>query len=199
VSGLAIDNPHNTISIQGAHMTRCVRQWALAVLTIGALTVVAWPAGAQAPIVGIMPRRGSLLCPRPVVRFGPPGDGAPIEQAGCNADDPYQQWYAVYWGRYALPGHSGLYPAYAIVNATTGMCLDVTDGLSADGSPVQQWTCYGNLQQLWIQANQFDDYHQLRSVRSGKCLSVPYNGVETILIIRTCTDFNNLELWFPPI
>ncbi|MFG1689030.1 ricin-type beta-trefoil lectin domain protein [Nonomuraea sp. NPDC049269] len=52
------------------------------------------------------------------------------------------------------------------VSGLGGRCLDVTGGNSADGTPVQMWTCFGGANQQWTRASE----GTLRSL--GKCLDV---------------------------
>src|SRR5690349_20949702 len=47
-------------------------------------------------------------------------------------------------------GTAGAATPGALTNTGNGKCLDVTDGSTADGTPVQMWTCYpGSQNQSW--------------------------------------------------
>ncbi|MBT2232482.1 ricin-type beta-trefoil lectin domain protein [Nonomuraea sp. NEAU-A123] len=52
------------------------------------------------------------------------------------------------------------------ISGLGGRCLDVTGSSSADGTPVQMWTCFGGANQQWTRASD----GTLRSL--GKCLDV---------------------------
>ncbi|MFF3432027.1 ricin-type beta-trefoil lectin domain protein [Streptomyces sp. NPDC002602] len=70
-----------------------------------------------------------------------------------------------------------------------GKCLDVQGGGTADGTPVQVYTCNGGAQQGW---RVWGDDHglYLRNVKSFKCLEVAGNGKTdgTKLQIATCNS-----------
>lgn len=72
-----------------------------------------------------------------------------------------------------------------LVVSSTGKCLDVRGQGTADGTPVQQYTCStGNQAQQWtLQAD-----HLLRNPRSGKCLDATKRGTAagTPLQIWSC-------------
>ncbi|GAA4573996.1 ricin-type beta-trefoil lectin domain protein [Micromonospora coerulea] len=61
-----------------------------------------------------------------------------------------------------------------------GKCLDVTDNSSADGTPVQIWTCFGGPNQQWTRGTD----GTLRSL--GKCLDVSGGGT---------ADGTRVQLW----
>ena len=75
-----------------------------------------------------------------------------------------------------LPGPSGetaVTPtAYTLVNRSSGKCLDVAGGNTADGTNVAQWTCSGGANQKWRIEDQADDTSRLINVATGKALDV---------------------------
>ena len=77
---------------------------------------------------------GSRLCLQP--EHETPTNGLAIVQQRCKENDRYQRWFfSVKRLDYQKPG------IYWVVNSGSGQCLDDRDGRTADGSPVQQWTC----------------------------------------------------------
>jgi len=192
------------------HMIQFARRWMFAVLTAGTLASIAMPTTARAQ-VGHMYRLNSGLCPRLVTFGGFPVDGTLLEQVPCTPDDPFQQWYLVYNGHGPIAGHSGNYYLYWIVNAATGKCADVRDGLNADGSVIQAWTCNDNRQQLWAvgaaNGGPFPNtgWYEVIGARSGKCFTIPFNSefIGMNPVISTCTSrgigsLNRYQLWLLP-
>lgn len=80
----------------------------------------------------------------------------------------------------------------SLTDGRSGLCLDVSNSNTANGTPVQLWTCNGTNAQKWWHdtANGY-----LRSaVGSNKCLDnrgQAYNGGE--IVIWDCVDSNNLR------
>ncbi|MFC4149827.1 ricin-type beta-trefoil lectin domain protein [Micromonospora mangrovi] len=66
------------------------------------------------------------------------------------------------------------------VTGLGGKCLDVTDNNSADGTPVQIWSCFGGPNQTWTRAAD----GTLRAL--GKCLDVSGGGT---------ADGTKVQLW----
>jgi surface antigen len=70
-------------------------------------------------------------------------DGAPVHEWSCYGTDS-QLW------KYEGKGRSvSGYPVYQIRNKLSGKCLDITGFGTADGTPIQQWTCTGGTNQEW--------------------------------------------------
>ncbi|ELS52984.1 family 43 glycosylhydrolase [Streptomyces viridochromogenes] len=59
---------------------------------------------------------------------------------------------------------------YTVVNRSSGKCLDVAGGSTADGANVQQWACSGGNNQKWRLEDLGDDTHRLVNVATGKVL-----------------------------
>ncbi|MDG4859340.1 family 43 glycosylhydrolase [Streptomyces sp. T-3] len=71
----------------------------------------------------------------------------------------------------AGPSGEGATPsAYAIVNRSSGKCLEVAGGSSADGANARQWTCSGGAHQKWRVEDRGDDTSRLVNVATGKVL-----------------------------
>jgi hypothetical protein len=72
------------------------------------------------------------------------GDGARVAQWYCTGQ-PDQHWEQVPMGSVSNFGAT-----YSFVNPHTGRCLDVRDFGSANGTPLQIWSCSGGLNQRWF-------------------------------------------------
>lgn len=82
----------------------------------------------------------------------------------------------------------------AIVNASSGLCLDVYYGGYDNGTQVGQYTCHDGDAQAW--QTQGGGLMSLMNVRSGRCLDLPGNSMAagTTLIIWDCHGDPN-QLW----
>ncbi|MFF4448767.1 ricin-type beta-trefoil lectin domain protein [Streptomyces sp. NPDC001502] len=93
-----------------------------------------------------------------------------------------------YWSPGGV-GAVGESPATIQVHAASGKCLDVQGGGTADGTPVQVYTCTGSGAQSW---QLFGDDHglHLRNTKSFKCLEVASNknANGTKIQIATCNS-----------
>src|SRR6266511_3950670 len=75
-----------------------------------------------------------------------------------------------------------------------GLCLDVSDGATADGTPVQLYACNGTGAQVW----RAQPDGTLLNPRSGRCLDDAGSGPPgTQLIIFACTGSAN-QRWTLP-
>lgn len=61
--------------------------------------------------------------------------------------------------------------AYTLVNAASGMCLDVAGASTADGVQLLQWTCHGRGNQIW-NLTTVSGGHRLAAAHSDKCAGV---------------------------
>ncbi|VUD42106.1 Glucan endo-1,3-beta-glucosidase [Thalassocella blandensis] len=73
-------------------------------------------------------------------------------------------------------------PYFALVNDASGMCLDVDNGNTQNGTNVRQWSCNGSNAQAWY----YDEHHRfLRSATNpAKCLDnggEPWNNGKIVL------------------
>ncbi|MDG4825614.1 RICIN domain-containing protein [Asanoa sp. WMMD1127] len=78
----------------------------------------------------------------------------------------------------SIPGGSGGGRTGQVVGATSGKCLDINAGATADGTKIQIWTCNGTTAQRWtIGAD--------GTVRGlGKCLDVRSSGTANGTIVQ---------------
>jgi hypothetical protein len=129
----------------------------------------------------------SGLCLQP--EYEAPTNGLTIVQQLCNPNDHYQRWWFDILSRDYRTNPLG---TYRIVNSGSGQCLDDRDGKTADGSPVQQWTCnYTSTTMQW-KMEDVGAYagYRFRNIRSGKCLDVRYGSLQpgAILQINRCAS-----------
>lgn len=61
--------------------------------------------------------------------------------------------------------------SYEIVNAESGLCVDISGGSTAAGAKVIQWTCHGGPNQRWTATRAQDGTYTVASVRSGLLLT----------------------------
>lgn len=89
-----------------------------------------------------------------------------------------------------LPGTSGetaaTPTAYNLVNRHSGKCLDVSQGNTAHGTDVIQWTCNGGANQKWTFSDPGNETNRLTNVATGKVLDVNNCGT---------ADGTNIQQW----
>jgi hypothetical protein len=173
-----------------------IRRKAFSMLVIGvvvAATTVfaATPAQAAGAFSGLK-NRGSNLCVE-VNRFGNPlADGELVVQRACDGQ-LVQQWIQVF-----VDVNSGV---FEFVNAFSGKCMDVRDGVNADTVPIQQWQCRGSNSMKWkLVAPALPSFNtwQVQSQTGGRCLDVRNgDGNDGVQIqIFHCTGFGNeAQVW----
>ncbi|WP_406174070.1 RICIN domain-containing protein [Streptomyces sp. NBC_00996] len=101
-----------------------------------------------------------------------------------------QSWTADHitrWQDYWAPGGPGWIgdsPVVVQFHAAKGMCLDVEGNKTANGTPVQIYTCSGSSAQKWV----LGEDGTVHGVHSGKCLDVQGSHSEngTKIQIWTC-------------
>lgn len=99
---------------------------------------------------------------------------------------------------------SGGFFWYHFVNSGTGRCLDLTDGITADGTPLQQWTCNDTSDtMLWRFASDDNGKTRIVNKRSGKCMDVRGGSAAPGTVIQNyhCASFtfgqpNLAQQWF---
>jgi YVTN family beta-propeller protein len=96
-------------------------------------------------------------------------DGNRVQVWACNGDVA-QQWYGPSAQSSTIP------PVYEVrASQDSGFCLDNAGGRSADGNPIQVWSCVGNANQGWKYApsasGEAGDYQLQNS--NGLCLDDP--------------------------
>ncbi|MFD9535300.1 ricin-type beta-trefoil lectin domain protein [Streptomyces sp. NPDC060010] len=93
-----------------------------------------------------------------------------------------------YWSPGGV-GAVGDKPAVIAVHAANGKCLDIENGGTGNGAPVQIYTCNGTAAQQWTMFGDDHGFH-LRSATSQKCLDVSNAGAAngTRIQIWTCNS-----------
>jgi Ricin-type beta-trefoil lectin domain len=102
--------------------------------------------------------------------------GARIQQYKCKYPDGNQYWDLT-------PAGNGYYNVF---NVQSGLCLDVTGGGTADGTPTQQWYCNNTPNQQWNLDYQ-GEFVRLISANSGKCLDVRKGSHDDHAIVQQWT------------
>ncbi|RLU86347.1 hypothetical protein CTZ27_25615 [Streptomyces griseocarneus] len=74
----------------------------------------------------------------------------------------------------------------------SGMCLDVAEGGTRNGTPVLVYDCTGGANQQWVRSGS-----GLRNPVSGRCLTAPSTADGTALQIRDCTGARTQQ-WTVP-
>jgi len=117
---------------------------------------------------------GKCLVPS---RFNQFGDGDLVVQEPCDGTTS-QAWEFVPVGDQTFI-HKLFFtdtrPAYHIVNAGTGLCLDDRDGVSSDGAAVQEWTCNStSTSMMWghLLSGAPDGSNVLMNVRASRLRSL---------------------------
>ena len=158
------------IAASPPHATTCHR---LATNGSRAATTQAVPFSGQRLI-----NYGSGLCLQPEPESGAYFiNGLSIIQYFClDADSvvaTQQHWSLLFVKTGSVAGRSGSFNLYHFVNDLTGQCLDDRDGNTADGAPVQQWTCNSSsTTMLWTIGRTVGQYAEFINSRSGKCLDI---------------------------
>ncbi|KAJ6463478.1 ricin B lectin domain-containing protein [Mycena sanguinolenta] len=117
-----------------------------------------------------------------------PGDGEPVVIHDCSSDSAEVSSWTV---TFANGANSKPSP----IQIDGNKCIDVTDGVNADGTLLQMWTCSGGKNQQWV--NRLDGTFQWSG--TNKCIDLT-NGVITDgnqLQIWTCTSGPN-QVWASP-
>jgi hypothetical protein len=115
-------------------------------------------------------------------------NGAGVVQQDCNSSSPYQQWTRD-------PIGSGY---QHFVNVASGKCMDVTDGINADWTPVQQWTCTNTPGMAWKTSFPYPWVpFQVKSAIGGRCLDVRGGSLQpgAVIQIYHCTSNNPAQVW----
>jgi hypothetical protein len=83
-------------------------------------------------------------------------------------------------------------------NLVSGKCLDVRDGVNADGAVVQQWDCTETNGMYWRPPGVEEyDQGQVRSRIGLKCLDVRGGSLDDWAVIQIyhCTSNNYAQIW----
>jgi hypothetical protein len=162
------------------------------VLLAGALSTVSFAAAATPADALLIRNYGSGMCAG-IRAFESHNNGATVVQQPCTGQFE-QQWQHID----VFNGNS------YFRNYASGMCMDVRDGVNADSTPVQQWTCTraGIRSMTWkttfpipvvvpsqVKTSLGDDRHRCLDVRGGSA----EDGA--VIQIYHCTDNNPAQAW----
>ena len=84
------------------------------------------------------------------------------------------------------------------INVASGKCLDVTDGINADWTPTQQWTCTNTPGMAWKTTFPYPGVpFQVKSKIGGRCLDVRGGSLQdgAVIQIYHCTANNPAQVW----
>jgi len=144
---------------------------------------------------------GSGKCVEPAPEIGTGNffvNGLPIWQRTCDGA-PQQRWHLEPAG-YGPVGRYGNFPRYHIVDEYSGQCLDLRDGRTNDGAPLQQWSCNGSsTTMMWAVFDDFDGgSRQLVNARSAVCADVQWGSLQDYAYLQNyhCTDGNTAQHFF---
>ncbi|MFD0597134.1 RICIN domain-containing protein [Catellatospora coxensis] len=115
-------------------------------------------------------------------------NGALLQQWGCTANSPWQQF------RLTAVGSN-----YQLVNVSSGKCVDVPGWSTTSGVQLQQYGCVSSqANQQWRLVASGTNTYQIISVHSGLCVSLKdastANGAQ--IIQETCTANSNKQWAF---
>jgi len=166
-------------------------------LAVGGGLAVARPAHAvPIPPTAVIQSYNSGLCATASGAY----NGAPVVQTRCDASSKAQRWARIYiGGTWELLQNVESVSTYPYVP----MCLDVTDGINANGTKLQVWQCTNTPGMYW---RFVDAYHgdpayplNIHTKIGTKCLDVPAASLEDGLQLQiwTCTTrtMNPAQLW----
>ncbi|MEU3075530.1 ricin-type beta-trefoil lectin domain protein [Streptomyces laurentii] len=116
------------------------------------------------------------------------GAGALAQMLGFSWQADHLARWQDYWTSGGI-GWIGDAPTVIELKAAAGKCLDVQSAATANGTPVQVYTCNGSAAQGWILEGDDTGLH-LRNVNSSKCLDVAGNGKTdgTKIQVYTCNS-----------
>jgi hypothetical protein len=112
----------------------------------------------------LAPTSGAPQPPHPSLPHVSPGRTG--KKAGPSAKSPHAGGKAGGNAVHAGPMRAAAAPVRSIVSYASGRCIDVTDGSSAPGTPLQIWDCSGAAWQEWA----FESDGTMRTL--GKCMTV---------------------------
>ena len=119
-------------------------------------------------------------------------NGNAIRQRTCNGSD-LQKWRVIHAGQGPIGDLDFPFPRQLFMNVATGMCLDLTDGNSANRTPLQQWTCNaGSTAMLWVVFGPTIniDIYRLRNARVSTCVDIDAGSLQDFARVQsyTCTE-----------
>lgn len=83
---------------------------------------------------------------------------------------------------------------YKIINATSGLVLDVSNGSLADGAKIVQWPYSGSKNQLWTFIPSTKDFVKIKNVKSGQVLDLSSLDASGNLI-QSIDEDRTQEMW----
>ncbi|KAJ6463477.1 ricin B lectin domain-containing protein [Mycena sanguinolenta] len=113
-------------------------------------------------------------------------DGEPVVIHNCNTEDTsVSDWTATF----AIRGDTSPSPIQIYGNK----CIDVTNGVNADGTLLQIWTCSGGPNQQWV--NRLDGSFQWSG--TNKCIDLTNGALTdgTQLQLWTCSTGDSNQVW----
>ena len=147
-----------------------------------ALAAVA-SAPAQAQIV--LKSRLSGLCVQPEGGYWH-GNGSLVRQVACDPDDSSQQWEL----DIPIADRGKLW--YRLFNRAHNYCLDLPDGNTNNGIPLQMWECNRSTTMRWT----FAEDGRIKNFRTDrKCIDVREASLEVGALIQNYTCGG--DVWFP--
>ncbi len=158
----------------------------IGILVVVGCTVIAGAAAAQ-PATFMIVNYGSGLCLEP----NGSGLGAPILQQPCDSTRMSQRWVA-------SPSTA---TQYQIANKGFPTCLDVRNGVNADRTVVQQWTCDIHARSMRWQLSTLvpDRFFKFISAIGSRCLDVAGGSLQpgARIQIYGCTqsNTNTAQIW----
>jgi hypothetical protein len=79
-------------------------------------------------------------------------NGAQVDQWTCGNNQGNQTWEWVLEGSVSIPGGSGnCCYIFELVNQHSGKCLEVYNWGTSNGAKIDQWTCYNDGNQNWLE------------------------------------------------
>lgn len=80
----------------------------------------------------------------------------------------------------------------SVIVGSQGMCLDIRNHRSGDGTPIQLWRChYGNNQRFRVTPT-----GRIREVQSGKCLTIGKTVADRAAVfIDECDEQRSQQTW----
>ena len=132
-----------------------------------------------------------------VALTAPAANGLRLVQATCNGS-AVQNWQFLQVGDRCQPNCSFSVPLFWIQNQDTGECMDLNNGSSVNGTPVQQWSCVDNTNMKWaLTPNPHNlrpqDNFTVTNERAGTCLDVTDGSVAEFAPLHGyhCFDYPN--------
>ncbi|KAJ6554375.1 ricin B lectin domain-containing protein [Mycena capillaripes] len=122
-------------------------------------------------------------------------EGEPLTIHNCNTEDlPSQDWDFTFWTTTIGEESSGKNVGPQQIKVFRNKCIDVKDGINADGTKLQIWTCTeGDANQQWIS----DTDNTFQWSGTNKCIDLTDGKITdgNVLQIYTCDSKNSNQKW----